>query len=105
MTTTLATGTSQLLCEIDDGVATITLNRPEQRNALSNELTPALRQTLLTVEADPAVRCVAIPGSGRAFCSGGEVPGMGSGGTEPPPSLQDSVRRLQHGQETLTLRL
>jgi 2-(1,2-epoxy-1,2-dihydrophenyl)acetyl-CoA isomerase len=107
MTTTLETRTSQLLCEIDDGVATITLNRPEQRNALSNELTPALRQTLLTVEADPAVRCVVITGAGRAFCSGGDVSGMGgSGGTAaPPPSLEDSVRRLQHGQETLTLRL
>jgi 2-(1,2-epoxy-1,2-dihydrophenyl)acetyl-CoA isomerase len=106
-TTTLATGTPQLLCEIDDGVATITLNRPEQRNALSNELTPALRQMLLTVEVDPAVRCVVITGAGRAFCSGGDVSGMGGGGAAatPPPSLEDSVRRLQHGQETLTLRL
>jgi 2-(1,2-epoxy-1,2-dihydrophenyl)acetyl-CoA isomerase len=104
--TNLATGTSQLLCEIDEGVATITLNRPEQRNALSNELTPALRQMLLTVEADPAIRCVVITGAGRAFCSGGDVSGMGgSGGTAPRPSLEDSVRRLQHGQETLTLRL
>jgi 2-(1,2-epoxy-1,2-dihydrophenyl)acetyl-CoA isomerase len=104
--TTVATGTSQLLCDVDEGVATITLNRPEQRNALSNELTPALRQTLLTVEADPAVRCVVITGAGRAFCSGGDVSGMGgSGGTAPPASLEDAVRKLQHGQETLTLRL
>jgi hypothetical protein len=45
------TGTDQLLCELADGVATITLNRPDKRNALSDELTPALRQTLLVVEA------------------------------------------------------
>lgn len=38
------TGTDQLLCEIEDRVATITLNRPKARNALSDELTPALRQ-------------------------------------------------------------
>jgi len=55
--TTLDTGADRLLCEVDAGVATITLNRPEKRNALSNELTPALRQLLLSVDADPAVRC------------------------------------------------
>ena len=42
------TGTDELLCNIDQRVATITLNRPEKRNALSDNLTPALRQTLLT---------------------------------------------------------
>jgi 2-(1,2-epoxy-1,2-dihydrophenyl)acetyl-CoA isomerase len=108
--TRLDTGTDQLLCSLEDGVATITLNRPERRNALSDQLTPALRQTLLTVEADPAVRCVVITGAGRAFCAGGDVSGMGGnagGGSRPPAqtSLQDAVRRLKHGQETLTLRL
>jgi 2-(1,2-epoxy-1,2-dihydrophenyl)acetyl-CoA isomerase len=107
---TLDTGTDQLLCSVDNGVATITLNRPDKRNALSNELTPALRQTLLTVEADPAVRCVVITGAGRAFCSGGDVSGMGGAAPSAPsdtprPTLEDAVRRLQHGQETLTLRL
>jgi 2-(1,2-epoxy-1,2-dihydrophenyl)acetyl-CoA isomerase len=107
---TLDTGTNQLLCSVENGVATITLNRPDKRNALSNELTPALRQALLTVEADPAVRCVVITGAGRAFCSGGDVSGMGASPPSAPPdaprpTLEDAVRRLQHGQETLTLRL
>lgn len=106
----VATGTDQLLCEVEDGVATITLNRPEKRNALSNELTPALRQMLLTVDADPAVRCVVITGAGRAFCSGGDVSGMGGRAAAAPddgsrPTLEDAIRKLQHGQETLTLRL
>jgi enoyl-CoA hydratase/carnithine racemase len=108
--TTLDTGTDQLKCEIENGVATITLNRPDKRNALSNELTPALRQMLLTVEAHAAVRCVVITGAGAAFCSGGDVSGMGGGGTQvpvegPKPMLEDAVRKLQIGQETLTLRL
>lgn len=108
--TTLETGTDQLKCEVENGVATITLNRPEKRNALSNELTPALRQMLLTVEAEPAVRCVVITGAGRAFCSGGDVSGMGGGAVTvpaegPKPMLEDAVRKLQIGQETLTLRL
>ncbi len=106
----LDTGTDQLLCELADGVATITLNRPDKRNALSDELTPALRQTLLTVEADPAVRCVILTGAGRAFCAGGDVSGMGSGAAAatagaPQPTLDDAIRKLQHRQETLTLRL
>ena len=108
--TTVETGTDQLLCEIEAGVATITLNRPDKRNALSNELTPALRQTLLNLDTDPAVRCVVITGAGRAFCSGGDVSGMGgvapaAPSAGPRPTLDDAIRKLQHGQETLTLRL
>ena len=106
------TGTEQLLCEIEAGVATITLNRPDKRNALSNELTPALRKALLDADTDPTVRCVVITGAGRAFCSGGDVSGMGgnvapSGAASDAPrrTIDDAIRNLQQGQETLTLRL
>ncbi len=103
------TGTDHLLCHIDDGVATFTFNRPEKKNALGNELTPALRQGLLDLELMPEVRCIMLTGAGDAFCSGGDVSGMGrasSGGTSPQPTtLADRVRGLQHGQNTLTLRL
>ena len=50
MSLTIDTGTDELLCHIEDRVATITLNRPEKRNALSDNLTPALRQTLLDLD-------------------------------------------------------
>ncbi len=105
MEETIDTGTQQLLCALDAGVATITLNRPEKRNALSNELTPALRETLLVVERDPRVRCVVITGAGGAFCAGGDVTGMGTPRTEPAPPFEAMIRDLQHRQETLTLRL
>ena len=109
MSVSVDTGTDELLCVIDDGVATITLNRPEKRNALSNRLTPALRQTLLDLETRPDVGCLVITGAGRAFCAGGDVSGMGGGAPaaddKPRPSFQDRVRILQRGQETLTLRL
>jgi 2-(1,2-epoxy-1,2-dihydrophenyl)acetyl-CoA isomerase len=109
---TVNTGTDQLLCEIAAGVATITLNRPDKRNALSNELTPALRKALLDADTDPGVRCVVITGAGRAFCSGGDVSGMG-GNAAPATAandaskrtIDDAIRNLQQGQETLTLRL
>lgn len=101
------TGTSQLLCDIDDGVATFTLNRPEKRNALSNELTPALRAGLHDLELRSDVRCIVITGAGKAFCSGGDVSGMGGGSSDDSlkPTHEDRVRALQHGQATLTLRI
>ena len=105
---TYSTGTDQLLCDIDDGVATFTLNRPEKKNALSNELTPALRQGLYDLELRHDVRCIMITGTGDAFCSGGDVSGMGGGNADPDapkPSHEDRVRGLQHGQATLTLRM
>jgi enoyl-CoA hydratase/carnithine racemase len=109
MSVSIDTGTDELLCDIDDGVATITLNRPEKRNALSNRLTPALRQTLLDLETRRDVGCLVMTGAGRAFCAGGDVSGMGGSAPaaddEPRPSFQDRVRILQRGQETLTLRL
>ncbi|MCY4013521.1 MAG: enoyl-CoA hydratase [Gammaproteobacteria bacterium] len=102
------TGTEQLLAVIDDGVATITFNRPRKRNALSDELTPALRESLLRFDENPEVRVVVLTGAGTAFCAGGDVSGMGSK-SRPPGAVkrtfQDGVRELQRKQETLTLRL
>lgn len=103
------TGTQELLCDEEGGVATVRFNRPEKRNALSDELTPALREILLVLEADPAVRCIVLTGVGKAFCAGGDVSGMGSGASSDAPAEkpteQDSIRRLQHRQTTLTSRL
>lgn len=101
------TGTEELLCDIDDGVATFTLNRPHKKNSLSDQLTPALRQGLLDLELRPDVRCIMITGAGDAFCSGGDVSGMGGGSAQPEvkPTQADRVRKLQHGQATLTLRM
>ena len=101
----LHTGTDELLAQLQDGVVWLTLNRPQKRNALSDQLTPALRAMLLEVEADERVRVVVITGTGAAFCAGGDVAGMGSNRLAAKPTPQQSVRRLQHRQETLTLRL
>ena len=102
------TGTDELLCNVDERVATITLNRPEKRNALSDRLTPALRQTLLDLETRSDVGCSIITGSGSAFCAGGDVGGMGASKTPadaPQPSAEERTRTLIQKQETLTLRL
>jgi enoyl-CoA hydratase/carnithine racemase len=70
---TIDTGTHELLCEIADRVAIITLNRPEARNALSDRLTPALRRMIKRCGDDPNVGAILITGAGGAFCAGGDV--------------------------------
>ena len=78
--TTIDTGTEHLLADIDDaGVATITMNRPERRNALSGAMVDALARVLAMVELDDDVGCVVLTGAGGAFCAGGDVKGMASG--------------------------
>src|SRR3990170_4852829 len=56
-----------------DGIATITLNRPEAFNALNLTLGRELFHAVLDVDEDPAVRCVVVTGAGKAFCAGGDV--------------------------------
>src|SRR5256712_2133384 len=56
-----------------DGVATITLNRPDALNALNLALGRELFHAALDVDDDPRVRCVVITGAGKAFCAGGDV--------------------------------
>ncbi len=106
----IETGTEELLCEIEDRVATVTLNRPHKRNSLSDHLTPALREILLVLEERRDVGCVMLTGAGEAFCSGGDVSGMGARhhGEEdapPPKTIDERVSELIRKQEALTLRL
>ena len=107
MTEILDTGTDELLGTLaEDGVATLTLNRPERRNALSDTLTPALRNMLDVLARDTRVRVLVVTGAGTAFCAGGDIGGMGDGrGDRPPVSRDEAVRELVRRQETLTLRL
>ena len=107
MTTTetkIDTGTDELLCAIRDRVAVITLNRPEVRNALSDRLTPALRTMIKTCGENPEVGALLITGAGTAFCSGGNVKGMGAH-RDPKRlalSYDEKVADLQERQRLLT---
>ena len=59
--------------DLSEGVATVTLNRPEAMNALNTELKVALRDTLTAAAEDDAVRAVLLTGTGRAFCVGQDL--------------------------------
>ena len=61
-----------------DGVATLTMNRPAARNAMSAEMMSAMSEALPRLAADNKVRCVVLTGAGGAFCAGGDVKGFAS---------------------------
>jgi enoyl-CoA hydratase/carnithine racemase len=96
------TGTGELLCEIRDRVALITLNRPEARNALSDRLTPALRRMIKQCGDDPRVGALMITGAGNAFCAGGDVKGMGDNSGKAEVPIDGRVADLRLKQRTLT---
>ena len=71
-----------LLVDVTDGVASLTLNRPDVRNALSATLIRELEQALVTLEADAEARVVVLAGAGdKAFCAGADLKGVGDRGT------------------------
>lgn len=95
------TGTQYLNCEVRDGVAVITLNRPEARNALGDMMTPMIRTTLAQCEADPDVGAYLITGAGKAFCAGGDIKSMSNAAPDPRPRAE-VVAELVTRQRTLT---
>jgi 2-(1,2-epoxy-1,2-dihydrophenyl)acetyl-CoA isomerase len=78
-TRTIETGTDDLHAEVADGVAVLTMNRPERRNALSGEMGAGLRLALADCETANDVKAVVLTGAGGAFCAGGDVKGFAEG--------------------------
>jgi len=66
----------EILCEIADGIATLTLNRPEKRNAMNTAVLDGLRRHFDELEEDRDVRVVVVRGAGKAFCSGMDLDEM-----------------------------
>lgn len=64
---------SALLYEVAEGVATITFNRPEVRNAVNDQMADEMQAALRSAERDTAVRCLVITGAGAGFCAGQDL--------------------------------
>ncbi|MEM7272158.1 MAG: enoyl-CoA hydratase-related protein [Actinomycetota bacterium] len=79
MSRTIETGTEHLTAEVADGVAIITMNRPDRRNAMTDGMLAGLAAALAEVETASDVRCVVLTGAGGAFCAGGDVKGFAEG--------------------------
>ena len=65
-----------VLFTVADAIATITLNRPEKRNAMGDEMRSQFISALETVAADKAIRALVVTGNGKGFCAGGDIGGM-----------------------------
>jgi 2-(1,2-epoxy-1,2-dihydrophenyl)acetyl-CoA isomerase len=101
------TGTEDLLARLSSGVLTLTLNRPEARNAMSGEMTSALAAQLADAELNPQVRCVVLTGSGKGFCAGGDVKGMAArgDGAEGDNTIDAAIHRQRLNQRATAGRL
>jgi 2-(1,2-epoxy-1,2-dihydrophenyl)acetyl-CoA isomerase len=72
------TSMPDLIETVEGGVAILTLNRPENLNALSDEIRLGLLESLARLGADNTIGCIVLTGAGRGFCAGGDVKTMGS---------------------------
>ena len=102
------TGTDHLQARVEDGVAHLTMNRPERRNALSDEMLRGLAAALRDAETADDVRCVVLTGAGGAFCSGGDVKGMAAGtggGRGTGLSLDERIHRQRLSQRETSGRI
>ncbi len=96
--TRLDTGTDDLLADVDDGVAVLTMNRPDRRNAMSEAMMTALERVLSDVEVDDSVGCVVLTGAGGAFCAGGDVKDMAAPAADREDGAGRSLDALIHRQ-------
>ena len=91
----------QLIEAISEGVATLTLNRPDRLNALSTPIMEGLLEALPRLARDSAVGVIVLTGAGRAFCSGGDVKSMAEGSAE--RSVAEAVNHLRGRMEVSRL--
>ena len=94
---TVETGSPQILCELSERVAVVTLNRPEARNALTMEMKRALSELVPRLGGDPEVGCLLLTGAGGAFCAGGDTKNMAREGAPPSPEARMRQLRWEHG--------
>lgn len=96
---TTMTATEPLLRSLEDGVLTLTLNRPDRLNAVDGGLHDALTTAIADGHRDPEVRAFLIRGEGRAFCVGGDVKGFAAQAEDTePPSASERVLSTMHGR-------
>jgi 2-(1,2-epoxy-1,2-dihydrophenyl)acetyl-CoA isomerase len=88
-----------LLEAITDGVAVLTLNRPERLNAMSRGMLDALLEALPRLAEDPEVGAVVLSGAGRAFCAGGDVKAMAEGTEMAGTTLEERAHGLRSSME------
>lgn len=105
---TLDTGQNDLLGRIEGNVAILSFNRPDRRNALSEEVYAGFATALPRIAARDDVHVLMITGEGGAFCAGGDVKGMNDAHrstTTQPSSVEERIAGLRARQNTVTAAL
>ena len=92
--------TTDLLETVKDGVAVLTLNRPDRLNAMSRPMLDALLEALPRLAEDPAVGVVVLTGAGRGFCAGGDVKAMAEGNELGGQTMEEKAQALRARMET-----
>jgi enoyl-CoA hydratase/carnithine racemase len=94
-----------ILFESDaDGIAVVTLNRPEQLNALNPKMAEEIVQVMDEIDNDPHVRGVILTGAGRAFCAGADI-SVGPAAFAPLPDMSSSSSAIRDWGGVLVLRI
>ena len=107
----IETGTNDLLARVDGHVGVLTFNRPERRNALSEQMYGGIERALGAMRNDGDVRVVLVTGAGGAFCAGGDVKGMhdshqsGVPRAGRPTDLAAAVDHLRDRQRAVSMAL
>ena len=79
-----------------DAIATLSLNRPAKRNAITAELVEALYQALVAINADPAIKVILLKGEGKAFCAGADLT---ANDLEAEPNLDAAHKEIDRLQD------
>jgi len=87
--------TTDLLESIKDGVATLTMNRPDRLNAMSRPMLDAMLEALHRLAEDPEVGAVVLTGAGRGFCAGGDVKAMAEGTELGGTTMEEKAQALR----------
>src|SRR5512132_2725824 len=91
--------TNELLESVKDGVAVLTMNRPDRLNAMSGEMLDAMLVSLERLASDPDVGVVVLTGAGRGFCAGGDVKAMAEGREFGGTTLEEKAQALRARME------
>lgn len=90
--------------QVQSGIATLTLNRPDKRNAMSDDMRTEFIHALEQVTADKAIRALVLTGAGKGFCAGGDISGMERRMNAPPGEVGfNGWHRQQRVHHTQTL--
>ena len=90
-----------VLCDISEGICTLTLNRPDRLNAWTSEMHSELKDALYQAGANPDVRVIILTGAGRGFCAGADMGGLQAIGGGASPDRKTKAQAGLPGGSTL----